>query len=139
MKYDCPHCGVSLRWRYTPTLTLEGQRRFFPLHARTVCPDCRGELLIATRPTPKYINLLIGTYIVTLIIYKFTEIKFIGYISIFHLIFSFLGTFMMIKKIKIYRDTIKNKTHILTIRSSGRKFSSGPRKCLFLHWPLRRR
>jgi hypothetical protein len=47
MKHNCPHCGISLRWRFVPMKACEGQRKILPLHADFVCPNCNGRMKLA--------------------------------------------------------------------------------------------
>jgi predicted RNA-binding Zn-ribbon protein involved in translation (DUF1610 family) len=44
MKHDCPHCGVSLKFRLVRSVPLPGQRAFLPEQAVPVCPACGGKL-----------------------------------------------------------------------------------------------
>ena len=40
----CPWCSNSLLGRKLKSQALPGQRRFFPMYAAPVCPDCGGFL-----------------------------------------------------------------------------------------------
>jgi predicted RNA-binding Zn-ribbon protein involved in translation (DUF1610 family) len=44
MQHNCPHCGESLKWKLVRSKPLPGERRFLPIQAVPVCPNCGGEL-----------------------------------------------------------------------------------------------
>lgn len=44
MLHDCPHCGVSLKWKLVKSKPLPGERKILPNQAMPVCSSCGGGL-----------------------------------------------------------------------------------------------
>jgi len=53
MKYDCPHCGVSLKGRWITRLPVPGERKVLPRYACKACPSCGGWLAVVHQPWDK--------------------------------------------------------------------------------------
>ena len=53
MRYNCPHCGVSLKGKRIPRLSLPGEWDVLPFHACKACPKCGGWLAVVHQPWDK--------------------------------------------------------------------------------------
>lgn len=60
VRHACPWCGVSLKGRLVRSKALPGQRKFLPMYAMTVCPECGNGLTYNPHGTEKAFGFLVG-------------------------------------------------------------------------------
>ena len=58
MRYDCPHCGIPLNRRLTRAVPAPGERKFLPMKAIQVCPDCGGKIRQNQHPVERWLGWL---------------------------------------------------------------------------------
>ncbi|QIL70644.1 hypothetical protein G7048_09910 [Diaphorobacter sp. HDW4B] len=59
MRQDCPHCGISLKRRLARAVPAPGERKFLPMKAIQVCPECGGKIQQNPHPVERKLGWLV--------------------------------------------------------------------------------